>query len=72
MFWASAFRNSRKRQFGKRERYSVSEKLSSHRSEVDSLNRVIESVARRIEEIRNQLKAIKSVVGARKEDGGVS
>jgi prefoldin subunit 5 len=48
------------------EQMSASEKLSSLRSEVDSLNRVIETLARRIEEIRNELKAIESVVGARK------
>ena len=51
---------------------SARAKLSSLRSEVDSLNRVIELVARRIKEIRNELKAIESVVGSRKEDGGAS
>jgi peptidoglycan hydrolase CwlO-like protein len=51
------------------EQMSASEKLSSLRAEVDSLNRVTKSVARRIEEIRNELKAIESVVSARKEDG---
>jgi prefoldin subunit 5 len=54
------------------EEMTASERLSSLRSEVDSLNRVTESVARRIEEIRNELKVIESAVSSRKDDRGVS